>query len=90
VNRPVLVGIRPEHFLLSPSADGIVEDEVEVTLGVVEPLGMETLAHFSLAARPMIARLSPDRRLSPGRNIRMRVETRKIHLIDAHTEKVIY
>jgi multiple sugar transport system ATP-binding protein len=90
VNRSVLLGIRPEHFALSTSADGNLKDEVAVTLGVVEPLGMETLAHFSLADLPMIARLDPDRRLAPGGQIRLRVETAKIHLIDPQTEKVIY
>jgi multiple sugar transport system ATP-binding protein len=90
VNRSVIAGIRPEHFQLSRLVNGTGEDEVEVTLGVVEPLGMETLAHFSLADQPMIARLSPDRQLSPGRRIRLQVETQKIHLIDPQTEKVIY
>jgi multiple sugar transport system ATP-binding protein len=89
MDQSVLAGIRPEHFLLSPSADETVENEVEVTLGVVEPLGMETLAHFSLAGHPMIARLSPDRELLPGRHIRLQVETGKIHLFDPQTQKVI-
>jgi multiple sugar transport system ATP-binding protein len=90
VDRPVLAGVRPEHFALAPPAEASGDDRIEVTLGVVEPLGMETLAHFSLANQPMIARLSPDRQLAQGKRISLRVQPGKIHLIDPQTEKVIY
>lgn len=89
VGQSVLAGIRPEHFSLSPPAEEAGEGTVVVTLGVVEPLGMETLVHFSLAGEPMIARLSPDRRLAPGRQVHLRVEMGMIHLFDMQTHKVI-
>jgi multiple sugar transport system ATP-binding protein len=86
--KAVLLGIRPENFSFARSEDG--EGTLQVALDLVEPLGMETLAHFNLAGQQMVARLPADYHLVSGSMIKLRVDSAKVHLIDPDSEKVIY
>src|SRR5690606_32451163 len=60
--RTVILGIRPEHLILAPEAPA----PLRVRVDLVEPLGSDTLIHFTLAGTPAVARVSPDLRLKPG------------------------
>jgi len=83
--RDVIVGIRPEHF-------GAVSDPaatIAARVQVVEPLGSDTLVHFSVCGDVLTARMPPQTRVQPGAEIRFGVDPTKIHLFDAASERVI-
>ncbi|MDW6022449.1 sn-glycerol-3-phosphate ABC transporter ATP-binding protein UgpC [Mesorhizobium sp. BAC0120] len=88
VGRTMMLGIRPEHLKLAvPGADS--GRTISVVIKLVEPLGMETLVHFDLAAEPVVARLEPDSRLAAGHKIDLSVNLDALHLIDPETERVV-
>jgi len=83
--RDVIVGIRPEHFgaIADPAA------AISARVQVVEPLGSDTLVHFSVGGDVLTARMPPETRPEPGAEIRIGVDPSKIHLFDAASERVI-
>jgi multiple sugar transport system ATP-binding protein len=83
--RPLVFGVRPEHFLVSPGDASVLK--VEVTL--VEPLGSDTLIHFKLAGVEAIARVSPDLRPKPGDIVPLLPARGKAHLFDHETGEAI-
>jgi multiple sugar transport system ATP-binding protein len=93
VDRPVLLGIRPEHFHVSVPAPKNIPIRVEH----VEALGSETYVTASLTeakenpeVSPLIqVRVEPDRSVSPGETLWLSVPPEKIHLFDAETEEAI-
>ncbi|QRM57118.1 sn-glycerol-3-phosphate ABC transporter ATP-binding protein UgpC [Sinorhizobium sp. BG8] len=83
--RDVIVGIRPEHF-------GAVADQaaaLSARVQVVEPLGSDTLVHFSVGGDVLTARMPPETRPEPGAEVRFGVDPTKIHLFDPASERVI-
>ena len=83
--RNVIVGIRPEHFSVhsdGPSLSGRVQ--------VVEPLGSDTLVHFTVGPSTLTARVAPHMRPTPGETLRVGVDPARIHLFDAATERALH
>ncbi|KZE28972.1 sn-glycerol-3-phosphate ABC transporter ATP-binding protein UgpC [Chelatococcus daeguensis] len=83
--RAVVVGIRPEHFV--PAGEGA---EVAGTVQVVEPLGADTLVHFTLGKATLTARLAPDMRPAPGETLSIGINPSRIRLFDAQTERALH
>lgn len=84
--RDVIVGIRPEHF---GPAEGF-DSQLAVKVQVVEPLGSDTLVHFSLGDAALTARMPPQLRPTPNEELRIGVDPSKVHLFDATTERSIH
>lgn len=82
-DREVIVGIRPEHFVSADGAAVVLNGQVQV----VEPLGSDTLVHFSIADAALTARLPPEVRPTAGETLRLGIEPSKIHLFDATSER---
>ena len=72
---PAVLGIRPEHFV--PDAGGLAAHIL-----LVEPLGADTLVHFSVGAVRCIARVAPDTRPRMGETLRLGVAPGKAFLFD--------
>jgi multiple sugar transport system ATP-binding protein len=93
VDRPVLLGIRPEHFHVSVPAP----KNIPIRVQHVEALGSETYVTASLTeaeenpdVSPLIqVRVEPDRSVSAGETLWLSVPPEKIHLFDAETEEAI-
>lgn len=83
--KQVIVGIRPEHF----SPDKASPLNIKAHVQVVEPLGGDTLVHFSLGDDMMTARMPPEMRPDIGTEIQIGVDAGKIHLFDIENERVI-
>ena len=84
--REVIVGVRPEHFGPAES----FSSQLSVTVQVVEPLGSDTLVHFSLGDAALTARMPPQARPVPGETMKIGVDPSKVHLFDAQTERSIH
>lgn len=79
LGKKILVGIRPEHFMLDPAG------ALQVEIDVVEPTGPDTLAVFSAGGTEVIARLDPFA-VTAGQHVGFGVKEDKIVLFDAETE----
>ncbi len=83
--REIVLGIRPEHFQTGgdgPSVSGIVQ--------VVEPLGSDTLIHFSAGSATLTARVPPQTRPQPGETIAIGIDPTRLHLFDPASERALH
>jgi multiple sugar transport system ATP-binding protein len=83
VDRPLVVGLRPEAFAdtdLEPSAPP--DRVVEATVDLVEALGSELVVHAVLDDAPLVVRLPPRSRVTPGTVAKFSVDTNQLHLFD--------
>lgn len=79
-SRPsVQLGVRPEHLALRPAGPGAVP----VTVGVVEPLGSDTLVYFQFDGKRQVARVAPELTPTAGDTVHVGVDMGRAHLFDA-------
>ncbi len=88
--RSMLLGIRPEHcFDAKTHQPAAGQAPFEIVAGVVEPLGIDTMVHFELAATPVCARVNSYAVSSEGERLAMVMDMNNMHLIDPQTDKVV-
>jgi multiple sugar transport system ATP-binding protein len=74
--RPVIYGIRPEHFV-------IAEDNGEAEVLVVEPTGSELQIAAKIGGEDIVAVFRERHNFKPGDKIRLKPDPRLAHLFDA-------
>jgi multiple sugar transport system ATP-binding protein len=82
----VLLGIRPEHFKISPPAT----KNIPVTVDLVEALGNETYLYVHLKEdlkTKLRVRISPDYHLKIGDDLWLSINLEKVHIFDQNTGK---
>ena len=83
----VLLGIRPDD--ISPIGHGLSQDgpgaELDLTIELAEPLGMESLIYTRIAGQEVQAKLFGPRIVQPGEQLRFRLALDRAHLFDAAT-----
>jgi multiple sugar transport system ATP-binding protein len=89
VGRELLFGLRPEHMVEHRGTLGPGQQEFEVTLDVVEPMGMETMVYFLVDGVEVCARVAPEAARDAGERMRLVADLRQMHLIDPTTEEVL-
>jgi multiple sugar transport system ATP-binding protein len=76
--RPVIYGVRPEHFVLA-------DDGAEAEIHVVEPTGSELQVVARLGGEEITAVFRERHQFKPGQKIRLRPDARLVHLFDETT-----
>jgi multiple sugar transport system ATP-binding protein len=76
--RPVIYGIRPEHFV-------IAQDGGEAEVLVVEPTGSELQVAAKIGGEDVVAVFRERHDFKPGDKIRLKPDPRLAHLFDAPT-----
>jgi multiple sugar transport system ATP-binding protein len=76
--KPVVYGVRPEHFMLSPQG-------LPATVHVIEPTGSETQVMADFAGSPVICAFRERVTARPGETIRMAPDPSLVHVFDAET-----
>jgi multiple sugar transport system ATP-binding protein len=76
--RPVIYGVRPEHFALA-------DDGTEAEVHVVEPTGSELQVVAKLGGEEIIAVFRERHQFKPGQMIRLKPDARLVHLFDEAT-----
>jgi ABC-type sugar transport system ATPase subunit len=66
---PAVLGVRPEDYSVRASGTPLGT----VSLDVVEHMGHETMAHFTLAGSRQVARLPADAGVKPGDQLRLSI-----------------
>ena len=76
--RPVVYGVRPEHFTLA-------EDGAAAEIQVVEPTGSETQLVAKLGGQSVLAVFRERHAFRPGDTVRLKPDARLVHLFDETT-----
>ena len=84
--KTVVLGIRPENIL---ETTGNEEYSFKSTCNVYELLGAEVFLYFDLEGANITARVEPTTKVRPGDTVSYTFDTKKIHIFDKETEKVI-
>jgi multiple sugar transport system ATP-binding protein len=87
--RSVVLGIRPEAIAEAARRFGTTTLAVEAPVELVEPTGSEAIVLLRLGGERVLGRVAPDARPTPGSVARFSLDTRKIHLFDPATERLI-
>jgi multiple sugar transport system ATP-binding protein len=78
-----VVGFRPEHIRIGEAgSDGV---GLAARVGVVEYLGDEQLAHFSVQDHTLLAKLPVEQRITADENLALTIPRDKLVLFDAET-----
>ena len=89
--RSIVFGVRPEDMAEDEgdaAADG--GDTLAARVEVVETLGAETFVHLACGGQTLVARVAvPDRPLTIGQEMTIRVKMDKTHLFDPETSRTI-
>src|SRR5580765_3193716 len=78
--KPVVYGVRPEHFT-------IADDGAEAEIVVVEPTGSETHVFAKLGGEQVVAVFRERHQFSPGDKVRLKPDPSLVHLFDETTGK---
>ncbi|MBE9079902.1 sn-glycerol-3-phosphate ABC transporter ATP-binding protein UgpC [Romeria aff. gracilis LEGE 07310] len=91
VNRPLILGIRPEGIYTSTYApSGIQPFPIRAKLSVVELMGHEAIVYCTLPDdTEFIARLDPRAKLTAGDTLDLQLDTSRFHLFDKESEQAI-
>lgn len=75
----LVVGIRPEHFILAPSAEGALNARVEL----IEPVGPVTYLDLMTGERALRASVAGNQRYGVGDAVSLSFASESIHYFDA-------
>jgi multiple sugar transport system ATP-binding protein len=87
VDKPVILGIRPEHITEETKNGSHVP--VSSTVDIAEPMGSESLVYLKAGTGNFIAKIHGEKLFHQGEQVTVHVNTDKIHLFDFETESVI-
>jgi multiple sugar transport system ATP-binding protein len=89
VGKEVVLGLRPEH-ITEPRHNGRADGcDFDVTLDVVEPMGMETMVFFTINGTEFCSRVEPSSAGDAGAKMRLHANVDHMHLIDPASGAVI-
>jgi multiple sugar transport system ATP-binding protein len=84
--RGVTFGVRPEDLSLGAGGEG---GSITARLEVREPLGNETLLHWSTEAGPLVSRLAGARAPEPGTRAALHFAFERLRWFDPQSEKAL-
>ena len=80
LGRQVVLGVRPEHFVVSPDGD------TELSVEIVETLGSQTFVYGTMrSGRRLSAGVDPGLRPVAGDRLRLAVDPRSLHFFSPET-----
>jgi multiple sugar transport system ATP-binding protein len=93
LDKKVVFGIRPEDLV-----DASINRDFEITednsfianVEVVEPMGSEIYLYLGFGQHSMIARVEAESIAKVGDEIRLGIDSRKMHIFDSDTEKALF
>ncbi len=79
------LGIRPEHIAVGNDA-AAMPIQMKATVGLVEPLGSDTLARVTLGDRPLWVRFDGQAEIEDGDDVSIGFDTSRANLFDKNSE----
>jgi multiple sugar transport system ATP-binding protein len=90
VGKKLEFGIRPEHLTeVRHPREGEAMAPMSATLDVVEPMGMETLAYFTVNGAEVCARMDPSANPQAGQKTALSANMSHMHLLDPQSNRVL-
>lgn len=90
VGKEVIMGIRPEDIhAVNPDASGSNPSEITAHVDITELMGSEIYLHMKANGQKLVARVPAYINVKAEDDIRLTFDTKKIHVFDKETEKVI-
>ncbi len=83
LEKKLILGIRPEHFLLN-HAD---ENALQITPELIETLGSEKLVHFTVGNKKIIAKTPTETEINTSEPVKLSIDTSKITLFCPETQR---
>jgi multiple sugar transport system ATP-binding protein len=87
--KDVIFGVRPEDLYIGKPDGAETPVSFKATLEVVEPMGNEVFVYVTTGESPIVARLNTRKEITPGSQIELFIDTRRIHFFDAGSEATI-
>jgi len=84
IGKAIHYGFRPEHLGLSRS-----DSAIAALIGVVEPMGSETLVHLAIGGEPAVAVFRERIGARPGATLLVEPDVTKLNLFDAETGRAL-
>ncbi|URL58272.1 sn-glycerol-3-phosphate ABC transporter ATP-binding protein UgpC [Luteibacter flocculans] len=84
IDRPIIVGIRPEDLLSVADHAGIAE-RLRAHVDVVEPVGNEVFLNMRLGSEELVARVPPHSTVQPGSEVAFGFHAERLHFFDPET-----
>jgi len=88
-DKAMTVGLRPEHMTEARENPKPGTERFDVRVGVVEPMGMETMVHFMIGRDAMCARIDPDIPAKANEMLKLQADMNNMHLIDPDSGRVV-
>jgi multiple sugar transport system ATP-binding protein len=90
VGKDIIFGVRPEAIdEEAPDVSDSDRTGFKATVEVVEPMGNETIVYVTTGRSPLVARLITRREITPGSQIDLFVDMRRVHFFDPSDENTI-
>ncbi len=92
INKPMILGIRPEH-IRGYSSSRVKKPSVytlNCLVQVTEPTGPDTLVFTEVNNQKITCRIHPDKAVDPGQNMDLLFNISKAVLFDSTTQKRVY
>jgi len=92
-DKEVVFGIRPEDLLdasINHEFDIKEDNSFKANVEVVEPMGSEIYLYLAVGQHSMVARVEAESTAEVGDDVKLGVDSRKMHIFDANTEKAIF
>ncbi len=87
--KPIIMGIRPEHFIENNSQAARPGKSVTANVDVVEPMGSEIYLYLAAGKQVLTARINTEREPAVDSAHVLDVAMEKAHYFDPQTEKAI-
>jgi len=84
-DRPVIIGIRPEHIITSELVEN-APVKMDMVVDLVEPMGSDTLACTPLNEAPFRIRMDGQARVVKGEKLTIGIDPARASLFDRKTE----
>ncbi len=80
-DKKVIIGVRPEHIIVTPNEEG------KIALQIVETLGSELLLHFNISENTSLcAKVITNDVIKAGQKVNFTFNTDFLHVFDSETE----
>jgi multiple sugar transport system ATP-binding protein len=81
VDKPVIVGVRPEDLLTVADHTGLAE-RLQAHVDVVEPVGNEVFLNMRHGDEELVARVPPHSMIQPGNRVALGFQPARLHFFD--------
>jgi multiple sugar transport system ATP-binding protein len=87
--RKLILGLRPEHITEQRPHSRPEQQDFDCVIEMLEPMGMDTVAHFRLGSAEVCARVAPRSVSEPGSPMQLSADLFHMNLFDPETGKAL-